>query len=294
MDTLCGPLNYTDADREGLLIEGFDELSTLFESYNYPYYKDLIEDYGLVKEVDWYEFHLTRPDLIPDKLQRIIDRAFEANNLHLAPTNMSKRKYINKYGYEAMNVLNEAYKDLYGVVPLDEKMKRQTIDQARLILRKEFLPVILDKNEQVVGFGLCMPSITKALVGSSGSGGGTSSSQSKWFGKKVNFLGDSITLQGKESIYEQIRDQITKFVKLGVLKPDDKLPSVRTLAMELGINPNTVKKAYDELEHRGTITTISTKGTFISEDIKGLLKNKKGIHNIFICIPFLIKKKQPP
>lgn len=168
MDTLCGPLNYTDADREGLLIEGFDELSTLFESYNYPYYKDLIEDYGLVKEVDWYEFHLTRPDLIPDKLQRIIDRAFEANNLHLAPTNMSKRKYINKYGYEAMNVLNEAYKDLYGVVPLDEKMKRQTIDQARLILRKEFLPIILDKNEQVVGFGLCMPSITKALVGSSG------------------------------------------------------------------------------------------------------------------------------
>ena len=67
-----------------------------------------------------------------------------------------------------MNVLNEAYKDLYGVVPLDEKMKRQTIDQARLILRKEFLPIILDKNEQVVGFGLCMPSITKALVGSSG------------------------------------------------------------------------------------------------------------------------------
>lgn len=168
MDTLCGPLNYTDADREGLLIEGFDELSTLFESYNYPYYKDLIEDYGLAKEVDWYEFHLTRPDLIPDKLQRIIDRAFEANNLHLAPTNMSKRKYINKYGYEAMNVLNEAYKDLYGVVPLDEKMKRKTLDQARLILKKEFLPVILDKDEQVVGFGLCMPSITKALVGSSG------------------------------------------------------------------------------------------------------------------------------
>ena len=61
-----------------------------------------------------------------------------------------------------------AYKDLYGVVPLDEKMKRQTLDQARLILKKEFLPVILDKDEQVVGFGLCMPSITKALVGSSG------------------------------------------------------------------------------------------------------------------------------
>ena len=67
-----------------------------------------------------------------------------------------------------------------------------------------------------------------------------------------------ITLQGKESIYEQIRDQITKFVKLGVLKPDDKLPSVRTLAMELGINPNTVQRAYNQLESEHIIYTINT------------------------------------
>lgn len=168
MDTLCGPLNYTDADREGLLIEGFNELSTLFESYNYSYYKELLEDYGLEKEVDWYEFQLTKPDEFPEKIQRIIKKTFESNKLRLAPQNISKRKYINKYAYEAMNVLNEAYKELYGVVPLNEQMKRQTIDQARLILKKEYLPIILDSNDQVVGFGLCMPSITKALVGSSG------------------------------------------------------------------------------------------------------------------------------
>ena len=74
-----------------------------------------------------------------------------------------------------------------------------------------------------------------------------------------------ITLQGKESIYEQIKDQITKFVKLGVLKPDDKLPSVRTLAMELGINPNTVSRAYQELQHQEVIITLRGKGTFICE-----------------------------
>ena len=49
-----------------------------------------------------------------------------------------------------------------------------------------------------------------------------------------------INLQGKESIYEQIRSQIEKFINAGILKPDDKLPSVRSLALELGINPNTV------------------------------------------------------
>lgn len=77
-----------------------------------------------------------------------------------------------------------------------------------------------------------------------------------------------ITLQGKESIYEQIKDQITKFVKLGILKPDDKLPSVRTLAMELGINPNTVQRAYNQLESEHIIYTINKKGAFVSGNDK--------------------------
>ena len=77
-----------------------------------------------------------------------------------------------------------------------------------------------------------------------------------------------ITLQGKESIYEQIRDQITKCVKLGVLKPDDKLPSVRTLAMELGINPNTVQRAYNQLESEHIIYTINKKGAFVAGNDK--------------------------
>lgn len=73
-----------------------------------------------------------------------------------------------------------------------------------------------------------------------------------------------INLQGKESIYEQIRNQISKFINLGVLKADDKLPSVRQLAQELGINPNTVQKAYQELEAEGFIYTMPKKGAFVA------------------------------
>ncbi|MBO7677574.1 MAG: GntR family transcriptional regulator [Erysipelotrichaceae bacterium] len=76
-----------------------------------------------------------------------------------------------------------------------------------------------------------------------------------------------INLQGKESIYEQIRSQIEKFIKSGILKPDDKLPSVRSLAEELGINPNTVMKAYQELEKNGYIYTLNKKGVFVSKDL---------------------------
>ncbi|MBQ3295757.1 MAG: GntR family transcriptional regulator [Erysipelotrichaceae bacterium] len=76
-----------------------------------------------------------------------------------------------------------------------------------------------------------------------------------------------INLQGKDSIYEQIRSQIEKFIKSGILKPDDKLPSVRSLAEDLGINPNTVMKAYQELEKNGYIYTVNKKGVFVSKDL---------------------------
>lgn len=82
-----------------------------------------------------------------------------------------------------------------------------------------------------------------------------------------------INLQGKDSIYEQIRSQIEKFITAGILKPNDKLPSVRSLAEELGINPNTVMKAYQELEKNGYIFTLNKKGVFVSDN----LSSKKSV-----------------
>ncbi len=82
-----------------------------------------------------------------------------------------------------------------------------------------------------------------------------------------------INLQGKDSIYEQIRSQIEKFITAGILKPNDKLPSVRSLAEELSINPNTVMKAYQELEKNGYIFTLNKKGVFVSDN----LSSKKSV-----------------
>ena len=83
-----------------------------------------------------------------------------------------------------------------------------------------------------------------------------------------------IDYQSRTPIYEQIVFEVERYVVLGIYKPKQQIESIRELATSLGINPNTVKKAYDELERRGTITTISTKGTFISENTKSLIKNK--------------------
>ena len=84
----------------------------------------------------------------------------------------------------------------------------------------------------------------------------------------------SIDYTSRIPIYEQIVNEIERYVSFGVYKPNERIESVRELASNLGINPNTVKKAYDELERRGVITTLSTKGTFITDDIKTLTKSK--------------------
>jgi len=81
-----------------------------------------------------------------------------------------------------------------------------------------------------------------------------------------------IDLSKKESIFEQIKGQIEKFINVGVLKSNDKLPSVRNLANELGINPNTVMKAYAELEKQGYIYTINKKGVFVAKNIAEITK----------------------
>lgn len=168
MDTLCGPLGYTDLDREGLLIDGFSEMSTFEEQYNYSYYPALVEAAGLTKEIDWLEFELRAPEKKNPMLERVALRALELSRLHIADTNIPKKDYINKYKEGCFEVLDECYSKLYGTVPISEEEKAEIVGQFMLILNNRYLPVILDENERVVAFGLCFPSIGKAIRKSGG------------------------------------------------------------------------------------------------------------------------------
>lgn len=84
----------------------------------------------------------------------------------------------------------------------------------------------------------------------------------------------AIDYQSRTPIYVQIANEIEKCIIRGQLKPDDQMPSIRELASELGINPNTVKKSYSELENKNIIRSISTKGTFITSKIEEMVQNK--------------------
>lgn len=169
LDTMCGPLGYSDLEREGLLIEGFDRLSTFEEQYNYEYYPRLLEECGYKKEIDWLEFRLKAPKDKNIMLERVAQRALELSKLHVVdPESMSKREYIEKYKDGVFDCIDESYRHLYGTVPFTESMKEQLIEQFMLVINKKYLVVICDENEKVVSFALCIPSIGEALMKSGG------------------------------------------------------------------------------------------------------------------------------
>ncbi len=169
MDTVCGPLGYSDLEREGLLIEGFDQLSTFEEQYNYDYYPALLEACGYQKEIDWLEHRLKAPATPHPMLGRVAERALELSGLHVVDcSKMSKRKYIDTYKDGFFDCLDECYAHLFGAVPFTENMKKQMIDQFMLILNKEYLMILCDQNERVVAFALCIPGIGEALQKSGG------------------------------------------------------------------------------------------------------------------------------
>ena len=167
MKELVGPLGYSDLDREGLLIEGFDQLATFEEQYNYDYYPTLIENYGFKKEVDWLESKLYSPEVPDERLARISEKMMAKYELKLG-TAKNGFDFVKKYRDEFFTVLDETYEAIYQSVPFTEKMKDNLLAGFKFIINAKYATVILDKNNHVVGFGIALPSIAKAVQKSNG------------------------------------------------------------------------------------------------------------------------------
>lgn len=162
MNIVHGPMGFNDLDREGMLIEGFNEIATFEEAYNYEYYKDLMVACGYDKEIDWVEFNITVPKQIEPRIERLSQAVMKRYKLHF-PTEKNKKKFIEKYKAGIFHVLDEAYGPLYGVVPYTDKVRDQVIDQFKLFISLDMMSVVLDENENVVAFGFVIPSLSEAI-----------------------------------------------------------------------------------------------------------------------------------
>ena len=167
MDEVVGPLGFSDMEREGLLIEGFDYLSTFEEQYNYSYYQRLIENHGYAKEVDWLERRLFLKGKPSERLTRFSNLIMERNHLHFAEAKNTK-DFLKKYGEKFFELCEKTYDPLYMTVPFSENIKKSLVKSFELIIDLRFVAMILDENENPICFGLVFPSIGKAIQKSGG------------------------------------------------------------------------------------------------------------------------------
>ncbi len=167
LNSIVGPMGFSDMDHEGMLTYGFDELGTMATIYNYPYYPRHMERLGFRSDAEWVEYRMTVPDKVPDQLQRVGDIVRRKYNLRTIKFTSSK-KLKEQYGQALFELINEAYDRLYGYSPLTKRQIDYYISIYLPILRLENVCVIVDADDRLVGVGISIPSLSRALQKSRG------------------------------------------------------------------------------------------------------------------------------
>ena len=160
-----GPIGFTDIDAQGLLIEGFEEMDLSITLYNYDYYPKHLEALGFVKDADWVEYQIAIPKDLDPRIGRISDLVQKRYGFRRIKVT---RKELPDYAREAFKVINEAFAKLYGTVPLTEAIIEGAIKEYIPLVALDFVIIIVDKEDKVVGFGLLVPSLAKAFKKSKG------------------------------------------------------------------------------------------------------------------------------
>ncbi|MEE4178708.1 MAG: N-acetyltransferase [Bacteroides sp.] len=156
-----GPLGMTDFDVSGILVEGFEEIPTVYGKYNFPYYGPMIEKLGYEKEVDWLEFNVKVPKALPEKYIKMANIIQERHNLH--SIRFKSKKELLQHLDEIFALLNKEYDSIHGFSQLSvgqiESLKKQFVP----IIRLDLISVVKNTNNKIVGFGFALPSLSKAL-----------------------------------------------------------------------------------------------------------------------------------
>ena len=167
MEELCGPMGFTDLDHEGMLVHGFDQLGTMATIYNHPYYPKQLERMGFVKDQDWHEFKVYVPDCVPEKHLRIGEIVKRKYGLKVVKC--KSKKEVMPYARPLFETLNISYAPLYGFSPLTDKQIDYYINMYIPMLRLDLLTLIVrEEDNAVVGFGISIPSLSRALQKSKG------------------------------------------------------------------------------------------------------------------------------
>ena len=165
MDSVVGPLGFTDMDPEGMLTWGFDKLGTMPTIYNYAYYPEHMERLGgWAKDNDYVEYYMEVPETVPEKYSKIASMIEQRYNLHVRK--LTRRDiFEGGYGKKLFGLINETYKDLYGFSELTDKQIDQYVKMYLPMADLSLITVIEDGNadNRIAGMGITIPSLSRAL-----------------------------------------------------------------------------------------------------------------------------------
>ena len=161
MAQIHGPLGFTNMDAAGMLTEGFDEISGMSTIYNFPYYAGHMEKLGFRKAADWVQYEIRIPAKVPEKVDRLAGIVLQKYNLHFLKPR--KTKDIRPYAKKLFCLYNTAFQNLYGFSPLSERQAEYYSKLYFGLIRPEFVSLIIDEQDDVAGFCISLPCLSKAL-----------------------------------------------------------------------------------------------------------------------------------
>lgn len=167
MKGIHGPLGFTNLDHQAMLVEGFDYLPSVASEYHLPYYQKHIENAGYTKELDWVEFRLKVLEEIPEKAVKLNELIKKRYNLKVI--NFETRQEMKPYAMKVFHLLNEAFDELFSFVRMPDKMLQFYIDKYFSMLNPKFVKVIEDSNNNLIGFIVGLPSLSRAMQKANGS-----------------------------------------------------------------------------------------------------------------------------
>lgn len=167
-DEVHGPLGFTDLDREGMLVEGFDRRGMFITYYNFPYYIDHMARLGYVKDVDWVEMLVEVPqdEYTITRLGKLSERVMKYSNLRVVE--LKSRRDYKPWVERVFDLVNTAYSSLYGTVPLDETQIKRYAAKFIPLVNPDLACFVVDEHDKLVGFGVSAPSMALALKKSNG------------------------------------------------------------------------------------------------------------------------------
>lgn len=167
MDCIEGPLGITDFDKEGMLIEDFHLTGSMTAIYNYPYYKEHMEAQGYDKAADWLQVHIEIPEKLPEKYTHAAELSKKL--FHLKVRKLTYREMTKEgYGYKIFHLLNKAYEPLFGFSAMSDKQAKSFIENYLRVIDLNLLPIVEDKDGNLVAVAVTMGSMSQALRKSKG------------------------------------------------------------------------------------------------------------------------------